>query len=91
MGSFKRGRRAAQRAPAARGRHTGAQMLPLSRRCPDPALNRAISATDRARAANRLTALLTAACALALGLLAALAPMVRSARVKIVEGLRHVG
>ena len=46
-------------------------MLPLSRRCPDPALNRAISATDRARAANRLTALLTAACALALGLLAA--------------------
>lgn len=37
------------------------------------------------------TYLLQAAAALALGLLAALAPMVRSARVKIVEGLRHVG
>ena len=37
------------------------------------------------------TYLLQAAAALALGLLAALVPMVRSARVKIVDGLRHVG
>jgi len=37
------------------------------------------------------TYLLQAALALALGVLAALVPMVRSARVKIVEGLRHVG
>jgi putative ABC transport system permease protein len=37
------------------------------------------------------TLLLQATAALALGLLAALVPMVRSARVKIVEGLRHVG
>jgi putative ABC transport system permease protein len=37
------------------------------------------------------TYLLQAAAALALGLLAALVPMVRSARVRIVDGLRHVG
>jgi putative ABC transport system permease protein len=37
------------------------------------------------------TYLLQAVAALALGLLAALVPMVRSARVKIVDGLRHVG
>jgi len=37
------------------------------------------------------TYLLQAAAALALGLLAALVPMVRSARLKIVDGLRHVG
>jgi putative ABC transport system permease protein len=37
------------------------------------------------------TYLLQAAAALALGVLAALVPMVRSARVRIVEGLRHVG
>jgi putative ABC transport system permease protein len=37
------------------------------------------------------TYLLQAAVALAVGLLAALVPMVRSARVKIVDGLRHVG
>jgi len=32
-----------------------------------------------------------AVCALAVGLIAALAPMARAARVRIVEGLRHVG
>jgi putative ABC transport system permease protein len=32
-----------------------------------------------------------AACALAVGLIAALAPMARASRVRIVEGLRHVG
>jgi putative ABC transport system permease protein len=37
------------------------------------------------------TYLLQALAALALGLLAALVPMVRSARVRIVDGLRHVG
>jgi len=37
------------------------------------------------------TYLLQAAAALALGVLAALVPMVRSARVRIVDGLRHVG
>jgi putative ABC transport system permease protein len=37
------------------------------------------------------TYLLQAAAALALGLLAARGPMVRSARVRIVDGLRHVG
>jgi len=34
---------------------------------------------------------LQATAALAVGLLAALVPMVRSARVRIVDGLRHVG
>jgi putative ABC transport system permease protein len=34
---------------------------------------------------------LQAVAAVAVGLLAALVPMVRSARVKIVDGLRHVG
>jgi hypothetical protein len=32
-----------------------------------------------------------AACALAVGLVAALAPMARAARIRIVDGLRHVG
>jgi putative ABC transport system permease protein len=32
-----------------------------------------------------------AACALAVGLIAALAPMARASQIRVVDGLRHVG
>jgi len=55
------------------------------------AFHRATSAMFAVFEVSSQTLLLQAACALAVGLIAALAPMARASRVRIVEGLRHVG
>jgi putative ABC transport system permease protein len=55
------------------------------------AFHRATSAMFAVFEVSSRTLLLQAACALAVGLIAALAPMARASRVRIVEGLRHVG
>jgi putative ABC transport system permease protein len=55
------------------------------------AFHRATSAMFAVFEVSSQTLLLQAACALAVGLIAALAPMARASRVSIVEGLRHVG
>ena len=55
------------------------------------AFHRATSAMFARFEVSGQTLRMQAACALAVGLIAALAPMVRASRVRIVEGLRHVG
>ena len=55
------------------------------------AFHRATSAMFAVFEVSSQTLQLQAACALAVGLIAALAPMARASRVRIVDGLRHVG
>ena len=78
--------------------HFGPTVLPLSwrKRARSPALISAVASSRSKIAHGRVplvpqTFYLQALCALVVGLVAGLVPAYRAARVKIVDGLRHIG